>query len=171
MRLVSTLTYMETKLEPKRLALTFDRTQEALDLLEKRIRSSRIEYDLLIAPARGGLIPGAVLSHRLGVPVLPIVYQTRDGDGYAPSLSKELIFDLLRAKNVLIIEDIIDSGYTIRCLRTELRRYYADLSVDVAAIIENTAQEQCTVEYSGIQFNKSKEDVWIDFWWEKTNNG
>jgi hypoxanthine phosphoribosyltransferase len=67
--------------------------------------------DIIVPVIRGGLIPATILSHYFNCPqVAPIQWQTRD-------LSfKDDEFELPEDKFILIVEDIVDSGVTLRSL-------------------------------------------------------
>jgi hypoxanthine phosphoribosyltransferase len=163
-----TLTYMEIKLAPKTF-INYSRFMHAMEAIELQIAESGIQYSLIVAPSRGGLIPGTVLSHRLGLPLSPIVWNTRDHVGLEPQIPYEITTRLgtLPNRNLLLVEDIIDSGKTGAEIAVAFNKWFAEpVRMDIAAVIENVDQDRTRVAYSGIQFDKAKEDRWIDFWWE-----
>lgn len=66
--------------------------------------------DLIVGISRGGLIPAVMLSHKLGVPMKPLVWQTRDGD--TKDYDVDLVDLLEEGKVVVFIDDINDTGKT-----------------------------------------------------------
>jgi hypoxanthine phosphoribosyltransferase len=170
-QLVFTLMYMETKLERKpNIQLGPDDVHAAIFRIVDQIENSGINYDVIVAPARGGLIPGVRLSHQLNIPLLPIMYSLRDFYSVEQhpmiQLNKYVVTD--RPLNVLLVEDIVDSGKTVNALLLDTKTLFADtVNVDVASVITNVGQTMVDVKYSGITFDKRQEDRWVDFWWEE----
>lgn len=140
----------------------------AINKIISQIAESGNEYELIVAPARGGLIPGTVLSHNLGVPLEPVVWSTRDfseDNQWPPRLTQ--IIHIKQIKNILIVEDIVDSGRTVKEITVVLKDVFPDIKIDVATIVENVAQEAVSVQYSGIQIDRNTDDRWVNFWWEQ----
>lgn len=71
--------------------------------------------DLIIGPGRGGYIPGVMLSHYYGVPFKGFEWQSRDGE----RKDAELLVSIISANrhiNILLVDDINDSGYTLETI-------------------------------------------------------
>ena len=93
-------------------ALVNDLTYELLD------RKLTIEH--IVAVARGGLIPAAMLAHKLGVKSLSAI----GASSYVNRIRTDLIFDLLPSeivqldkKTTLVVDDIVDTGETFRRMK------------------------------------------------------
>ena len=71
--------------------------------------------------------------------------------------------DIQDGKRLLIVDDILDSGRTIRELLEDwgARRD----QIDVAVLIYNTDQG-IVPDYYGRRVDKSKDPSWVHFWWE-----
>jgi len=65
-------------------------------------------------------------------------------------------------KNILVIDDINDTGATINAIKEVWGEQYVDYTV----LINNEASE-ATVDYSAVDINKHENDVWIVFPWEE----
>jgi hypoxanthine phosphoribosyltransferase len=166
-----TLMFMEMSLEPNHLYISsdlFDRTVKSIARA-----AAKTDYSFIVAPCRGGLIPGTVLSHLLNIPLYPLVWSTRD---FTKRFSDKnmLPYDLTFAgvgQRVLLVEDIIDSGRTAKEIITEMKGS-CDIApespfiIDIAAVVTNTAQTLVHVKYPGYTINKDEVDRWVDFWWE-----
>ncbi len=56
--------------------VTWNDIDELLDIVHEKIETP---IDKIVGISRGGLIPGVMLSHRLGAGFEPLEWQTRDG--------------------------------------------------------------------------------------------
>lgn len=80
--------------------------------------------DTIIALSRGGLIPGVILSHELialgkTVVVVPLAYSSNHGNGDDRNHNNRL--PMLDSNNILIVDDICDSGHTMK----EVQEFYS----------------------------------------------
>lgn len=80
--------------------------------------------DTIIALSRGGLIPGVILSHELialnkTVVVYPLAYSSNHGNGDNRNHQNRL--PELDSNNILIVDDICDSGHTMK----EVQEFYS----------------------------------------------
>jgi hypoxanthine phosphoribosyltransferase len=65
----------------------------------------------IVGVARGGLVPGVLISHMLQLPFFPISYSSKKGVGDDRNHANDL--PVVPFSNFLIVEDIIDSGHTM----------------------------------------------------------
>lgn len=124
--------------------------------------SKDYQADTLLAIARGGLTLGhayalAVDNRRLFA-INSILYE-KDQKGQKCEIFN--MPDLKDAKRVLVLDDIVDSGETMKEVITLLRTSYPDVEFKIASLFyKPTAVIQ--PDYS---VNEAKE--WIGFFWEK----
>lgn len=133
-------------------------TWNDVDLLTESIYldAKNKNYDVIVAVARGGLVPATILSHRLGLPLQTVNWQSRDGD------TREVgsLFKLaVKYQNMLIVDDICDSGVTIRDM-SELCKDRADFAVLVDKQVDSNLTHYRGTEYTG--------DEWVVFPWEQS---
>lgn len=121
------------------------------------------KYDLLIGINRGGCIPAVCLSHALKTPVTMIDYSTRDGINIHPT-SLHTYFEKLPAKNILIVDDLIDSGKSIEEV-TQIATTFCDVSV--ATLLYNVDVNITIPHYWGTSFSRKNESRYFTFWWEE----
>ena len=120
-------------------------------------------YDYLVGVVRGGAIPAVCLSHRLGIPMKTVSWSTFHGDQMKES-AWDIAEDIADGKKILVVDDILDSGRTIRELLEDWETTRD--KIDVAVLIYNTDQEH-KPDYCGRKIDKSKDPSWVTFWWEK----
>jgi hypoxanthine phosphoribosyltransferase len=143
----------------------------------KDIRSDKWQPDLVIGLTRGGLIPATILSHRFNVPMETLKISLRDHKGSEDSYKDYGLPD----KNILIVDDINDSGATIAHLKQVWEQYFPKKfkwdnfpavwdevwhkKVRFATIVDNISS-QSKVDYRYTTINKADKDVWIVYPWE-----
>ena len=151
--------------------------------------------DYIVGLTRGGLTPAILLSQYLNVPMQTLKVSLRDDpdtesnlwmaedafgymsyrdDGSTPGTATSS--SALR-KNILIVDDINDSGATLNWIRQDWQgsclpnnEEWNDIwgrNVKFAVLVNNESSE-CWREpdFIGRSINKLEEDVWIDFPWE-----
>jgi hypoxanthine phosphoribosyltransferase len=135
-----------------------------------------------------------MISHYFNVPMRPLQVSLRDGGdcvsdlnmaedafGYVPVDEQETIksrWDPSYRKNILVVDDINDSGATIDwilkdwpsgCMpnQDDVWRKVWNNNVRFAVMVDN-ASSKCpiSVDYCGMEINKAEKDVWVDFPWE-----
>ena len=130
--------------------------------LEKKIRLQ--QSDSIVAIGRGGLIVGTILSHHLNIPLF-VVMASRYNGIEAGNLNISGIvgtFDIKKAKNVAIVDDIIDEGVTVRRIWEEVfnKINSSETKVNFYAIFGRKIESKdCVVEVLG-------NDDWVQFPYE-----
>jgi xanthine phosphoribosyltransferase len=130
---------------------------------KKLIECSRgFEADTLLAVARGGLTLGhayalAVDNRRLFA-INSVLYE-KDQKGQRCEIFN--MPDLKDAKRVLILDDIIDSGQTMKEVVALLKKSYPKVEFKIASLF----YKPTAVIQPDFSVNEAKE--WIGFFWEK----
>jgi len=123
--------------------------------------SAEYDPDTLIAVARGGLTLGHAYAlatdNRQLMSINSILYE---GDQKGKVCEIFNVPELGKAKKVLILDDIIDSGQTIKEVLNYLTHHFPEVEFKIAAIYHKTT--------AIIQpdFALYETDEWIDFFWE-----
>ena len=118
---------------------------------------------LLVGVLRGAFIFLADLSRRLAVPhaVDFIALSSYDGDSTDPSGAVRLIMDLrfnVAGRHVLVVEDIVDSGYTLSyLLHNFAAREPASLKACALVRKPDRARVEVPLDYLGFDIP----DVWV----------
>ena len=147
--------------------------------------------DYIVGLTRGGLIPAVMMSHTLDIPMHTLevklrdhantesnLWMAEDAYGYGGTFEDKPIYDEFKQKNILIIDDINDTGATLdwiiqdwqkSCLPTSERwdNVWGN-NVRFAVLIDNASSKfSRKVDYCGKEINKAERDVWIVYPWER----
>ena len=131
-----------------------------------KIKKSNYKFDAIIGIASGGLIPTTYLSKILGIKKIGLFCAKSYCDQKQCTLqviSKPQIN--LEGENVLLVDNLVDSGVTINCIKKLLFNEYKVKAVKVAVYLVN--KQNCK-EYPDFYIKENK--GWIIFPWEKTEN-
>lgn len=143
---------------------TVDEVQEGIHSICSEIRKSEMGFDFIVSISRGGLIPGVLMSHNLEIPLRVVEWSTRDtGLKLCPEDIKQ---SAQQGKNILIVDDIADSGLTIREL-IDSWELEDTPNIKVACLVYNTAQDNVKPDYYHRTINRNVYENWVNFWWEK----
>jgi hypoxanthine phosphoribosyltransferase len=120
--------------------LSWNDVDRAINRLVASINNSGVKLDTIGGLPRGGLIPAVMLSHRLSIPFVAQVN----------------IFNI--PGNILIVDDICDSGKTLKRFKSEENIYTATLHWKQSA------------KYQPHYFWEiAYENEWICYPWENKN--
>ena len=125
-------------------------------------QSAAYQADTLIAIARGGWTLGhayaSATNNRQLMSINSILYE---GDTRGKSCEIFNVPELQQAKKVLLLDDIVDSGQTIKEVLQHLKSCYPDVTFKIASIYyKKTAVIQP-------DFYLYEANEWIEFFWEK----
>ncbi len=143
------------------------------DLAEiaRQVSNDSFKPDVIIGLTRGGLIPAVMLSHYFSIPMLPLNISLRDDvdqNSLQASAISKYFQDLSRKyNNVLVVDDILDSGATAKFLINNNE----NVNLKFAYLIYNEANSaKLEADYSARNINKLEDNVWIEFcfetWWK-----
>lgn len=165
---------------PNVMSYTLPQFEKDIDALVTQLNENSKCPDLIIGLSRGGLVPAVRLSHRLGVPLRCLHYNTRDhvSESSASLVLKEIkfIIDMVKSgKRVLLVDDIVDSGKTVSAIK-QLYNKILDVEVEDQDQLEGGLEFGCLIynvdlnfvpEYYVNEISRSENDDWILFWWEE----
>ena len=162
------------------------------DLLEDNWRP-----DYIVGITRGGLPLALLLSHRLGVRMETLKVSLRDTSGhgsetncwmsedafgYVDVIDRDGVWshttsDVTKKKNILVVDNINDTGATLAWVKQDWQSSCVPNNpvwdtiwggnVRFAVMTENFSSNFGSVSYYWDTVNKSEEDVWLIYPWEK----
>ena len=152
-------------------------TQEIL----RQICSDSWRPDYVVGLTRGGLVPANLISQYLGCRMETLKVSLRDDTECESNLwMAEDAFghEMDRPKNILIVDDINDTGATLNYIREDWpsgcfpdNPRWTEVwgsNVRVAVLVDNESSKlEIPVSYSAVDINKAEQDSWIVFPWEE----
>lgn len=126
-----------------RETLTWDEFGQACHDLAARTRGSGFEPEVIIAVARGGLLPAGALAYALGVDLVDAINVERYTDASRPAADPVLLAPLLDSESIagrrlLVVDDVTDSGRTLGLVTKLLRGFGAEVRSAVLYSKPNT---------------------------------
>jgi hypoxanthine phosphoribosyltransferase len=141
--------------------ITWEEIHKALGVLAEKILLNG-KPDVLVAIAKGGLVPGRILADFLSVDDMGFIevkfYKTIGVRGEKPYI-KLAILPPITAKNILVVDDVVDSGRTMQLVVEYLSSYKVKSTRTMTIYIKPWSSY--TPDYYYEQTTK-----WIVFPWE-----
>jgi len=148
--------------ESVREVLTWDAFGAASRELAKQVVDAGFQPDLIMSITRGGMIPAGAMSYAMGIKNLHIInvefYTGVDTRLPLPVLLPPVPAAVdLSAKKVLIIDDVADTGETLRMVRDFCAEHVAETRT---AVLYEKSQSVVKCDYVW-----KRTDEWISFPW------
>lgn len=147
-----------------RKAVTWDEIAALCRELGDRVRGG--SYDAILGIARGGLVPAALVAQEIGLRrVMAAAVASYEGDHRGASLDfLEFPPDqAIAGRNILVVDDIWDSGRTIELVRRRISE--AGGRCTVAVLHYKPAQSAYPDRQPDIWLRET--DDWIVYPWER----
>jgi hypoxanthine phosphoribosyltransferase len=183
----------------KTLKIDYNEYKGLVNEICRKISVSGWKPNCVVGITRGGLFPAVMISHYFKVPCHTLKVSLREGTDndcesnlwlaeqafgvvdYDQQQSYGSRWDIALRKNILVVDDINDSGATLNwivddwesgCYPNEKSAWESvwNNNVKFAVVVDNLNSD-CDVlmDYTGTEINKAEEDVWVEFpyenWW------
>jgi uncharacterized protein len=147
---------------PIREVLTWERFGVASRQLAQQIADSGFQADIVIAVARGGLLPAGALAYALGTKAagtLNVEFYSDIEETLPDPVVLEPMLDTgaIRGKKLLVVDDVADSGRTLALVMDLMKLHGADAR---SAVLYTKPRTIHVPDYSW-----RATDLWITFPW------
>jgi hypoxanthine phosphoribosyltransferase len=152
-------------MQPALVAIPYAQFVADVQAIAAAIEASEWLPTHIVGVGRGGLVPGAYLSHRTGISLLSVDHSS-GVPGFADELLAKLAAQTREGIRILLIDDINDSGKTIAALRGAILAHggAAD-NLRVAVLIDNS-RSPAEVDYRARTIDRATDKSWFVFPWE-----
>ncbi|OQX59831.1 MAG: hypothetical protein B5M52_02140 [Helicobacteraceae bacterium 4484_230] len=124
-------------------------------------QSRDFDPDAIVAIARGALMIGELMAYGLKIRnIQSLRVESYDGEVQRDSVKIIDSCDLDGVRKVLIVDDIIDSGHTMKEVVLHLKEQYPDILFKTAAVFYKP-----TAGFKA-DFTVREAKGWIDFFWD-----
>jgi len=160
----------------KKVYVSWNDVQRQVQELVRQMWLDRWTPDYVVGITRGGLVPANLISQYLDCRMETLQVRLRDGAEDECESNFWMAEDAANGKNILIVDDINDSGATLNWIRRDWESGIraADWNaiwgsnVRIATLYDNETSECITdVDYSAEVINKHNDPQWIVFPWEE----
>lgn len=137
-----------------------------LNNVVREIALKGVRPDAIVAPTRGGLAAGVMLSHYFAVKLYTMDVSFRDTNIVDHiSIEAALKKAWSHGENVILIDDINDSGETLKIITEAQQRIPLAGDLYTAVLLEKYTS-QIEADFVGDHVREGREDEWIVFPWE-----
>lgn len=152
-------------LQPDRETLTWQGFGDASRALTQSIVNSGWMPELIVAIARGGLLPAGAISYAIGVKAMGtmnVEFYTGVGQTLTePQLLPPLMdVSAMDGKRVLVVDDVADSGSTLKMVMDMINAH--GLSLDGHTTVKAEAR-------SAVIYKKPRSVIEPDYMWRETD--
>ena len=157
---------------------TWEILESYLSEITRQIAVDGFQPNVILGPGRGGYPIGVMLSHYFEVPFHGFEWTTRDHGMIKEATRLETILSKYNNKNILIIDDINDSGETLTAINDVVMQFdleknnnmfYLHDTVKYATLYVKESSKFDKVSYAGKTVTP-EEERWIVFpyeeWWK-----
>lgn len=151
--------------QPTLTYITYERFVADVEAIARQIEADTWRPHFIVGIGRGGLVPGAYLSHRTGISMLSVDYSSRVA-GFSDDLLVKLAAMSVAGERILFVDDINDSGATLVYLRDAILSNGGVGENQRFAVLIDNKRSRATVEYRSRTIDRDVDKDWYVFPWE-----
>ena len=130
--------------------------------------------EIIISIVRGGMIPSVILAHKLNVRNVENIKSIETLNDEINAIKQEPIIDKninlsnIKGKKVLIVDDILGSGATIKKIKEEVKKWKPkEIRIAICIVNEENWEKSNTNNYKDeIEYIGKSVRGWVVFPWE-----
>lgn len=159
----------------KKVYYTWQNIQGGVLEIAKQMWKDDWKPDYIVGLTRGGLVPANLLSQYTDISMHTLNVSLRDGNSSESNLW--MAEDAYAGKNILVIDDINDSGATLNWIKSDWPAgCFSDdpkwnviwgNNVRFAVLTHNVSSEFKDPDYYVWTVNKAEDDCWLVYPWEE----
>jgi hypoxanthine phosphoribosyltransferase len=141
---------------------TWNQIYEMLLCQSQKIKTQNYKPDLIVAIARGGVVPARILSDLLEIPSLSFIqieFYTNINQTLQEPTLKQTLTTNVTGKKILLIDDISDTGKSLNLAKTHLKHQGA-IEIKTATLYEKP--QSVTIP----DFYEKQTIDWVVFPWD-----
>lgn len=151
-----------------KLYYTFENLKNDLIVIHKEIERSGFSVDVIIGPCRGAYVPGVMLSHLYNKPFEGFMWQTRDGTEKNTDMLENIV-NKYKNKNILVIDDINDTGETLLGINSCIKKTTTNENIKYCVLFNKTQSNFKNIDYYVTGLSE-RNNQWIVFPYEEWFN-
>ena len=160
----------------KKIHYTWKDIEHQIQVINNLMFADNWRPSYIVGLTRGGLVPATIMSNMTGITMhaLDVRFRDMSKDYIGPESNERMKQDAHDGKNILIIDDINDSGKTLDWIKKDWGLRTLGMLTDTdnvrtACLIDNVASD-FDVDYTALEINKVEDPVWLVFPWECERN-
>lgn len=145
------------------IKLSWNEIETSIELLVQVIKKSKFIPDYIICVMRGGMVMSRILSDKLNVDkILPFLISSYTKNNKRRRLIiREFKYHFIKGKNVLICDEIVDSGNTLQAV-IEIVKQSKPKKIKTVSLLT----KDCSKIIPDYYMYKVPSNNWIQFPWE-----
>ncbi len=137
----------------KHLYVSYDEYHNLIEKLAIKVYQSGWEFDTILCLARGGMRPGDILSRVFNKPLAIMSTSSYRSDAGTVQGVLDIAHYITTPKGeiagkVLLVDDLADTGHTLRAVIEQLRNNYRPITELRSAVIWTKAVSTFSADYS-----------------------
>lgn len=152
--------------------LTWDDITDSCKILSNKIIESQYKFDAIVGIQRGGCIPAVIMSHLLSVSVYySLGIRTTSSEKIksirlnTPTIINIDVLKEIHGKNILIIDDVTNTGKTLQIAQTEVMKFNP-LSCKTAVLFWDGDYDEADFQTCKADYYSRYTPGWVVFPWE-----